>query len=90
MTISTWHLNKFLPYTDAQKQIYAFGRAPPVLFNRGEQTTALNSNLSLEVNKMNESVEQTLQTFQGWDEFYNLEVDEKLDFFKLDYCQTGI
>jgi len=67
-----------------QKQIYAFYWAPPVLLNRGEQTTALNSSLSLEVNKMNGSVEKTLQTFQGWDEFYTQEVDEKLDFFKLD------
>ncbi len=33
---------------------------------------------------MNGSVEQTLQTFVGWDEFYSKEVDEKLDFFKLD------
>jgi aspartate carbamoyltransferase catalytic subunit len=66
-----------------QKQIYAFYRAPPVLLKKGEQITALNSNLSLEVNRMNGSVEQTLQTYQGWDEFYTKEVDEKLDFFKL-------
>jgi aspartate carbamoyltransferase catalytic subunit len=32
---------------------------------------------------MNGSVEQTRQTYQGWDEFYNKDVDEKLDFFKL-------
>ncbi|MBW2605049.1 MAG: aspartate carbamoyltransferase [Deltaproteobacteria bacterium] len=32
---------------------------------------------------MNGSVEQTRQIYQGWDEFYNKEIDEKLDFFKL-------
>ena len=33
---------------------------------------------------MKESVEQTLQTYQGWDEFYAKEVDDKLGFFELD------
>ncbi len=52
-------------------------------FAKVSQITALNSNISLEVNKMKGSVEQTLQTYQGWDEFYAKEVDKKLDFFKL-------
>ncbi len=33
---------------------------------------------------MNSLVEQTHQIYEGWDEFYNKDVDEKLDFFKLD------